>query len=109
MTRKQNEEAKPSDADATDLNPKPYADRSDLEGPPPPRPAPVTNLKPCEPNMADEASDPALQNVEYNPRFVRDDVRNTSTSSGTHAGDEGDDQRRKELLKRGHREVSRMD
>jgi hypothetical protein len=40
---------------------------------------------------------------------VREDVGNTSTSSGTHPGDEGDDQQRKEKLRRGFREVSRMD
>ncbi|HEX7085386.1 MAG TPA: hypothetical protein VF198_03425 [Vicinamibacterales bacterium] len=46
----------------------------------------------------------SIQNAD-----IRDDVGNTSTSSGTHPGDQGDDQRRKEQLRRGHRGISRMD
>ncbi len=77
-------------------------------GPPEPRPAALTELKAGEPRESDEPGDVSLQNAD-NPTLVREEVANSSTSSGTHAGDEGDDQVRKDLLRRGAREVSRMD
>ncbi len=70
--------------------------------------APLTDIKAGEPRETDEPGDVSLQNAE-NPTMVREEVANTSTSSGTHAGDEGDDQKRKEMLRRGAREISRMD
>lgn len=82
--------------------------RHDHLGPDTPRPVEVTEAKPGVPNMADEAGDVSLQNADR-PMVVREEVGNTSTSSGTHPGDEGDDQQRKEKLRRGFREVSRMD
>lgn len=78
--------------------------RHDHLGPDTPRPAPVTSVRSGEPRTADEAGDVSIQNAD-----IRDDVGNTSTSSGTHPGDQGDDQRRKEQLRRGHRGISRMD
>ena len=75
-------------------------------GPPEPRPVPVTEIKGPE---ARETDEPGSMQTAENPTLVREEVVNTSTSSGTHAGDEGDDQFRKELLRRGHREVSRLD
>jgi len=77
-------------------------------GPPDPRPAPLPDIKAGEPRETDEPGDVSLQNAE-SPTIVREEVANTSTSSGTQAGDEGDDQKRKEQLRQGAREISRMD
>lgn len=77
-------------------------------GSPDPRPARLTDIKAGEPRETDESGDVSLQNAE-NPTILREEVANTSTSSGTQAGDEGDDQKRKAQLRRGAREISRMD
>lgn len=82
--------------------------RRDHLGPDTPRPVPVTDIKSGEPRTSDEAGDVSIQNAD-DPGIVREEVGNTSTSSGTHPGDQGDDQRRKEQLRRGHRGISRMD
>jgi len=82
--------------------------RHDHLRPETPRPAPVTDIRSGEPRMPDEAGDVSIQNAD-DPDVVREDTGNTSTSSGTHPGDSGDDQRRKEQLRRGHRGISRMD
>lgn len=77
-------------------------------GPETPRPGPVTELRSGAPSTPDEAGDVSAQTADR-PGVVREEVGNTSTSSGTHPGDRGDDQRRKEQLRRGLRNVSRMD
>jgi hypothetical protein len=80
----------------------------DQLGPDAPRPGPVTELRGGAPRTSDEAGDVSAQTTDR-PGVVREEVGNTSTSSGTHPGDSGDDQRRKEQLRRGLRNVSRMD
>ena len=86
----------------------PSDDLSDVRGPDRPRPADVTRMKPGVPNMPDEAGESSLQNADQ-PQFVREEISNTSTSSGTQTGDEGDDQRRRRLLEQGAREISSLD
>ncbi len=109
MTRKSRRPGADSVSRSDDrANPTNPSSRHDHLGPDTPRPTEVTDVKPGLPNMSDEAGDVSLQNAD-NPMIVREEVGNTSTSSGTHHGDDGDDQQRKEKLRRGFREISRMD
>ena len=73
-----------------------------------PRRPPLTEVKPGEATSNDEAADPSVQNAE-NPMLVRDDVKNTSDSSGLRNDDEAKGQQIKEQLKRGAREIQPLD
>ena len=69
---------------------------------------PMTELKPGQPNTGDEAGDVSMANAD-NPMLVREDVKNTSDSSGLKTDDEARGERLKEQLRRGAREVQPMD
>ena len=71
------------------------------------RPA-MTEIKPGQPASGDEAGDVSMANAD-NPMLVREDVKNTSDSSGLHADDEAKGQTLKEQLKRGAQEIQPMD
>jgi hypothetical protein len=73
----------------------------------PRRPA-ITEVRPPQVTTNDEAGDPSVMNAE-NPMLVREEVNNTSDSSGPHAGDEAKGKVLKEQLKRGLREIEPMD
>jgi hypothetical protein len=81
---------------------------NEQRGPERPRSKPVTTIKPGEPTMPDEAGDVSAQNAD-NPMLTREEVKNTSDSSGLHATDEAAGERIKELLRKGSQLVSRMD
>lgn len=81
---------------------------NEQRGPERPRDKPVTSIKPGEPTMPDEAGDVAAQNAD-NPALTREEVKNTSDSSGLHATDEAAGEKIKELLRKGAQQVSRMD
>jgi hypothetical protein len=68
----------------------------------------LTDIKPGEARSNDEAGDPSVQNAE-NPMLVREEVKNTTDSSGLHADDEAKGEVMKEQLKRGAREIQPMD
>jgi hypothetical protein len=72
------------------------------------RRANLTDIKPGEVTSNDEAADPSVQNAE-NPMLVREEVKNTSDSSGLHADDEAKGETMKDQLKRGLREIQPMD
>ncbi len=74
----------------------------------PEHPPPITESKPGQPAGSDEAGDVSVQNAD-NPMLVREDVRNTSDSSGLHATDEAKGEKLKEQLRRGAREVQPLD
>jgi hypothetical protein len=74
----------------------------------PPQRPPLTGIKPREASSNDEAGDPSVQNAD-NPLLVREDVKNTSDSSGLHSDDEAKGQAIKEQLKRGATDVQPMD
>ena len=91
-------------------NDRPDAERSEVDrttAAPPQRP-PMTEIKPGQVSSSDEAGDPSAMNAD-NPMLVREDVKNTSDSSGLHADDEAKGQLLKEQLKRGLSEVQPMD
>ncbi len=69
---------------------------------------PLTEIKPGQVTSNDEAGDPSVMNAD-NPMLVREDVKNTSDSSGLHADDEAKGRVLKEQLKRGLSEVQPMD
>jgi hypothetical protein len=69
---------------------------------------PLTEIQPRQVTSNDEAGDPSVQNAE-NPMLAREDVKNTSDSSGLHADDEAKGEVIKDQLKRGLREVQPMD
>jgi hypothetical protein len=69
---------------------------------------PLTEVQPRQVTSNDEAGDPSVQNAE-NPMLTREDVNNTSDSSGLHADDEAKGELIKEQLKRGARGVSPLD
>jgi hypothetical protein len=71
------------------------------------RPA-LTELKPGQPNTSDEAGDVSIANAD-NPMLVREDVNNTSDSSGLHVDDPARGDKLKEQLRGGAREVQPMD
>jgi hypothetical protein len=71
------------------------------------RPA-LTRIKPGQPNSNDEAGDASVMNAD-NPMLVREEVKNTSDSSGLHADDEARGKVIKEQLKRGASEVQPTD
>ena len=73
-----------------------------------PQRPPLTEIKPGQVTSNDEAGDPSVMNAD-NPMLVREDVKNTSDSSGLHAEDEAKGQVLKEQLKRGLTEVQPMD
>lgn len=79
---------------------------NDQRGPRRPIGKPLTELKPCEPTMPDEAT--SLETAE-NAEFVREENKNTSDSSGLHATDEAAGVKIKEQLRKGHQLVSRLD
>ena len=66
----------------------------------------LTEVKPAEPNMPDEATE--LETAE-NAATVREDRKNTSTSSGLPIDDEAHGEEIKELLRKGAVLVTRMD
>ena len=66
----------------------------------------LTEVKPAEPNTADEATE--LEMAE-DAEMVRDDWKNTSTSSGLPIDDEANGEQIKELLRKGAVLVTRMD
>lgn len=72
------------------------------------RETPLTEIKPREVSSSDEAADPSVQNAD-NATLVREEVKNTSDSSGLHADDEAKGKVMKDQLKRGLREVQPMD
>jgi hypothetical protein len=74
----------------------------------PSRRPPMTEIQPRQVTSNDEAGDPSVQNAD-NPLLVREDVKNTSDSSGLHVDDEARGEKLKEQLKRGSREISPMD
>ena len=77
-----------------------------LTGPRPP--VELTRSVPGEPNTPDEAGEASpLHPVD--PTTGREDVLNTSTSSGLHPDDEGSDDLLKRQLREGHQMPSRMD
>lgn len=69
---------------------------------------PLTEVRPRQEPSNDEAGDPSVQNAE-NPMLVREEVNNTSDSSGLPADDEARGKVIKDQLKRGHREIQPMD
>ena len=66
----------------------------------------ISGIKPAEPSVADDAGE---RNAADDPQVVREDVKNTSTSSGLPADDEAAGEQTKELLRRGGQEVTKMD
>ena len=68
----------------------------------------LTDIKPGEVTSNDEAGDPSVQNAE-NPMLVREEVKNTSDSSGLPVDDEARGEVMKDQLKRGLREIQPMD
>lgn len=68
----------------------------------------LTSLKPADPTSSDEVADGAMQNAE-NPMLVREEVKNTSDSSGVRANDEAKGEVIKEQLKRGMTNVQPLD
>ena len=74
----------------------------------PTRRPPLTEIQPRQVSSNDEAADPSVQDAD-NPLLVRDDVKNTSDSSGLHADDEAKGEVMKDQLKRGLRQISPMD
>ena len=74
----------------------------------PERRPPLTEIKPRQVTSGDEAADPSVQNAE-NPMLAREDVKNTSDSSGLHGDDEAKGELIKEQLKRGATNVRPMD
>ena len=81
---------------------------NEQRGPERPRTHRLDDLKPGVPNTSDEAGDASIQNAD-NPMVVREEVKNTSDSSGLHATDEAAGEKIKEQLRKGHQLVSRMD
>jgi hypothetical protein len=73
----------------------------------PRRPA-LDEIKPQEVISSDEAADPSVQNAD-NPLLVREEVKNTSDSSGLRADDEARGEVIKEQLKRGATDVRPAD
>ena len=82
--------------------------RVDRDAAAPARRPPMTQTKPGQVTSSDEAGDPSVMNAD-NPMLVREDVKNTSDSSGLHADDEARGKILKEQLKRGSSEVQPMD
>jgi hypothetical protein len=74
----------------------------------PTRRPPMTEIQPRQVSSSDEAADPSVQNAD-NPLLAREDVKNTSDSSGLHADDEARGKVVKDQLKRGLREIQPMD
>lgn len=73
-----------------------------------PRRPSLEQMKSREVTSADEAAEPSVQNAD-NPLLVREDVRNTSDSSGLRADDETRGEQIKEQLRRGAKNVRPMD
>src|SRR5918997_151835 len=65
-----------------------------------PQRPPLTEIRPRQVTSNDEAGDPSVMNAD-NPMLVREDVKNTSDSSGLHADDEAKGKVLKDQLKRG--------
>jgi hypothetical protein len=74
----------------------------------PTRRPPLTEIQPPQVSSNDEAGDPSVQNAD-NPLLAREEVKNTSDSSGLHADEEAKGQVMKDQLKRGLREISPLD
>jgi hypothetical protein len=74
----------------------------------PTRRPPLTETQPQQVSSTDEAADPSVQNAD-DPLLVREDVKNTSDSSGLHNDDEAKGKVLKDQLKRGLREVQPLD
>jgi hypothetical protein len=72
------------------------------------RDKPLTEVKPGQPTMDDEAGDVSIANAD-NPMSVREEVKNTSDSSGLRADDEARGEQIKKQLKRGAREIQPLD
>ena len=66
----------------------------------------ISGIKPAEPSVADDAAE---RTAADDPQAVREEGKNTSTSSGLPAGDDAAGDRTKELLRRGGQEVTKMD
>jgi len=91
-------------------NDRPDAERSQVDrttAAPPVRP-PIQEIRPAQVSSNDEAGDPSVMNAE-NPTLVREDVKNTSDSSGLHADDEARGEVMKKQLERGLTDVRPMD
>jgi hypothetical protein len=69
---------------------------------------PLDEIRPAQVTTNDEAGDPSAANAE-NPTLVREEVKNTSDSSGLHVDDEARGELIKEQLKRGLREIQPLD
>ena len=82
--------------------------RVDRDTAAPTRRPPLTEIQPREVSSNDEAADPSVQNAD-NPLLAREDVKNTSDSSGLHTDDEARGELLKKQLKQGLREVQPMD
>ncbi len=80
---------------------------NDQRGPEQRRDRDAKNLKPSQPNAPDEIG--GIEDVEDNPMLVREEVKNTSDSSGLHSNDDAAGEKIKEQLRKGHQQVSRMD
>jgi hypothetical protein len=91
-------------------NDRPGEERSrvDRDTAAPARRPPLTEIQPPQVTSNDEAADPSAQNAD-NPLLVREDVKNTSDSSGLHADDEARGEVIKDQLKRGLREIQPLD
>ena len=74
----------------------------------PSRRPPLTEIKPGQARSNDEAGDVSVANAD-NPMLVREDVKNTSDSSGLPVDDEARGRQIKDSLKRGHSERQPMD
>jgi hypothetical protein len=77
----------------------------DERGPERPRSERLTKVRPPEANIADETGSA----VADNPTVQREEVNNTSDSSGLPATDEAAGESIKELLRKGGQQVSKMD
>jgi hypothetical protein len=91
-------------------NDRPDTERSEVDrdtAAPTHRP-PMTEIRPAQVSSNDEAGDPSVMNAD-NPMLVREDVKNTSDSSGLHNDDEAKGQLIKEQLKRGLSNIQPMD
>lgn len=77
----------------------------DERGPERPRNERLTKVRPPEASTADETGSAGADN----PTVEREEVTNTSDSSGLHATDEAAGESIKELLRKGGQQVSKMD
>jgi hypothetical protein len=99
---------KARDRDTANDRPGDEKSRVDKTTAAPTRRPPLTETQPRQVSSSDEAGDPSVQNAD-NPLLVREEVNNTSDSSGLHVDDEARGELRKEQLKRGLREIQPLD